>query len=79
MDILNEDASPETINKTFIALIPKGKNPSSPKEYRSISLCNVVIKIVTKTIANKIKHVLPDVIDPEQSAFLQGRLITIML
>jgi len=74
--ILNNQESPEKINKTFIVLIPKGKDPKSPKDYRPISLCNVSMKIVTKVIANRIKSILPDVIDAEQSGFVEGRLIT---
>lgn len=68
--------SPEPINRTFIALIPKCKSPASPKDYRPISLCNVILKIVTKAIPNRITQTLPDIIDEEQSAFVQGRLIT---
>jgi hypothetical protein len=74
--ILNEGESPESINKTYIALIPKCKNPVSPKHFRPISLCNVVLKLVTKVIANRLKPILPEIIDEEQSAFVQGRLIT---
>jgi hypothetical protein len=76
LGILNNNKSPEFINSTFIVLIPKGKNPKSPKDYRPISLCNVVMKIVTKALANRIKPILPEVIDVEQSGFVQGRLIT---
>jgi hypothetical protein len=76
LSILNRNGDPRDINKTFLVLIPKGKNPSSPKDFRPISLCNVVMKIVTKTVANRLKVTLPDVIDIEQSAFVQGRLTT---
>jgi len=74
--ILNNQESPEKIKKTFIVLIPKGKDPKSPKDYRPISLCNVSMKIVTKVRANRIKSILLDVIDVEQSGFFEGRLIT---
>lgn len=34
------------------------------------------MNLVTKTIANSVKLVLPEVIDEEKSAFIKGRLIT---
>lgn len=40
LGILNEGKSPESINNTFIALIPKCKNPGTPKQFRPINLCN---------------------------------------
>jgi len=49
LDILNEGKSLECVNRTFVVLIPKCKNPSSPSQFRPISLCNVIMKIVTKT------------------------------
>jgi hypothetical protein len=64
------------INATNIALIPKGNNPTNATEFRSISLCNVLYKIIAKVLANKLKVVLPNIISPCQSAFLAGRLIT---
>ncbi|MCH87326.1 hypothetical protein A2U01_0008194, partial [Trifolium medium] len=76
LNILNDGGNPESLNHTFICLIPKHKNPSIPTDYRLIALCNVILKIITKTIANRIKGILPDIISPQQSTFLPGKLIT---
>lgn len=45
-------------NSTFIALIPKKDSPSSFEDFRSNSLSNVVYKVITKIIANRIKSIL---------------------
>lgn len=63
-------------NKTLIALIPKVNHPSMVKEFRLISLCSVAYKVVTKIIANKIKHLMPHLIRPAQSSFIKGCNIT---
>lgn len=61
------------INKTHITLIPKINAPITPKNFRPISLCNVIYKIIAKSLAERIKHHLPHVIHPSQSAFVQGK------
>lgn len=76
MSVLNDGVSPDVLNHTYIALIPKIKIPRGPADFRPISLCNVAFKIITKTIANRLKLVLPDILDSTQSAFMPGRLIT---
>jgi hypothetical protein len=63
------------LNDTPITLIPEVRNPQSIKQYIQISLCNVLYKIGTKTIANKMRPVLEYTINQEQSAFVPGRLI----
>ncbi|XP_039130949.1 uncharacterized protein LOC120267377 [Dioscorea cayenensis subsp. rotundata] len=64
---------PSSWGKTFIALIPKKDNPSSISDYRPISLCNVCLKVISKILANRLKLVLPSLIEREQAGFVSGR------
>ena len=59
----------------MIVLIPKCENPSSMKELRSISLCNVLYKLVSKALANRMKDIFYRLISPSQAAFVHGRSI----
>ena len=76
LNILNNKGNMTEINHTYISLIPKTNNPKNPSDFRPISLCNVILKTITKTVANRIKKVLPNIIHENQSVFLPGRLIT---
>jgi hypothetical protein len=67
---------PEGINDTAIVLIPKIKNPITLKDYRPISLCNVLYKVVVKCLVNRMRPLLHDLISESQSAFIPGRMIT---
>ncbi|KAL5557113.1 hypothetical protein UlMin_039349 [Ulmus minor] len=63
-------------NKTLITLIPKVKEPKNVKDFRSISLCTILYKIVSRSITNCFRLILDNVIGESQSAFIPGRLIT---
>lgn len=76
LSILGVEAIPHSLNKTFIALIPKKSNSDRVEDFRLISLCNVVYKLVLKVLENRLKGFLNKVISINQSAFTPGRLIT---
>ncbi|XP_071912229.1 uncharacterized protein [Coffea arabica] len=61
---------------TLLALIPKIPGASSFSEFRPISLCNFVNKIISKLLAMRLEGILPKLISPQQSGFVKGRQIS---
>jgi hypothetical protein len=56
---------PPGINDTTIVLIPKGDNPEELKDFRPISLCNVIYKVISKCLVNRLSLLLGEIISPE--------------
>ena len=59
---LNNAVIDKDLNSTFIALIPKVKNPLLVTDFRPISFCNVIYKIISMVLANCLKIILPHII-----------------
>ncbi|XP_042023118.1 uncharacterized protein LOC121770454 [Salvia splendens] len=66
---------PRSVTATNIVLIPKKASPETWADYRPISLCNVFNKIITKVLTARLAPYLPQVISPNQSGFVKGRLL----
>jgi hypothetical protein len=76
LNFLNSGDMPYIVNNTALVLIPKVKAPQDLTQFKPIVLCNVLYKICSKVIANRLRLVLDDIIPEEQSAFVPGRLVT---
>lgn len=59
--------------ETLIASISKVECPANFKEFRPISLCNTIYKLITKVLVNKLRPMLNSIINPLQSRFLPKR------
>lgn len=76
LSCLSTGVIPPSINRTFIALIPKVKSPSKVSEFRPSSLCNIIYKLVSRVVANRMKGLLPLIISDSQSAFQFDKAIS---
>lgn len=72
-EVFDNPARIESVNQTMIVMVPKVDNPVIVKQFRPISLCNVIYKVVSKILANRLKWVMSDLIAPNQSSFVKGR------
>ena len=75
LNFLNTATLPSHLNHTYVTLIPKVKSPKLISDYRLISLCNVLYKIFSMVLANRLKMVPPNIITEHQSAFTKSKLI----
>ncbi|KAL2224004.1 UNVERIFIED_CONTAM: hypothetical protein Sindi_3039800 [Sesamum indicum] len=63
------------VNSTLLALIPKVHTPMTVGDFRPISCCNVLFKIIAKLLVRRLGVVLDKIISPCQGAFIPGRSI----
>ena len=73
---LNSGTLPDLLCHSFITLIPKVKNPEFISQYHPICLSNVLYRIFSKVLANRLKRILPQIVSKKQSAFMTDRLIS---
>lgn len=63
------------VNRTTITLIPKIPNACEVKQFRPISCCNMLYKLISKMLAVRLQQVIPKVVSLEQAGFIPGRQI----
>lgn len=66
---------PPAINATILTLVPKFPGASKVTDFRPISCLNTVYKVISRLLVRRLKPILPTLILPSQTAFVQGRLL----
>nr|GEU34897.1 reverse transcriptase [Tanacetum cinerariifolium] len=66
---------PLSLNKMLVVLIPKVTYPEIVGQFRPISLCNFVYRVILQIMANRLKTYMHKIISSQQSAFIPGRII----
>ena len=61
----------ESLNTSYITLIPKGSTPLTANDFSPISLLNCCLKLVTKLLANKLQKVILKFVHVNQYGFLK--------
>lgn len=67
---------PKPLCHFLITLTPKVKQPKHISQFQPICLSNVLHNFFSKVLANRLKHLLPQLVSDHQSAFMSDRLIT---
>ena len=75
LDFFHTGILPSGVNDTPFTLSPMVFHLEHISQFRPISLCNVSYKIIAKTMDNRLKEIMQDVIAPNQSSFVSGRQI----
>lgn len=65
----------QSINGSYITLVPKKDGAVKVSDFRPISLLNNSVKIITKVLANRLQAMLPSLIHKNQYGFIKKRTI----
>lgn len=72
-DFFKTGHMPKQTSSTKLVILPKISHPQTTSDFKPISCCNVVYKCISKLLRQRIKEVLPSLINPSQGAFVKGR------
>ncbi|KAJ4800370.1 RNA-directed DNA polymerase (reverse transcriptase)-related family protein [Rhynchospora pubera] len=65
-----------TLGRANVVLIPKCDDPKIVGDYRPISVCNLIYKIISKLLTTRLRRVITKLVGNNQSAFVPGRVIS---
>lgn len=73
--VLETGGTLHPLNSSYTVLIPKNDNAVEPRDFRPISLVNMVQKILSKILSNRLQGCIHHLLHPSQTGFVKGRHI----
>ena len=67
-NFFQNDLLPSSIARSNLVLVPKCENPAKVTDFRPISVCNVIYKLISKILATRIKPYIAACISENQCA-----------
>ena len=74
-EFYNGTVNLQSINYSFVTLIPKSDDACTPTAFRPISLLNCTLKIITKLLANRLQKIILKLIHSNRYGFPNNRCI----
>lgn len=71
-DFFSSNKMLRKFNATTIALLPKITGADKMSQFRPISLCSTVYKVIAKIIKNRLRRIIPEAVQLNQVGFVQG-------
>ena len=72
-DIFEQLRIPPSWCHTNVVLIPKVAHPENITQFRPISLCNTLYKLLSRILVHRLKPYMAEIINPCQAGFVPGR------
>ena len=64
------------LRRGIVTCLPKGNKPRELlKNWRPLTMLPVIYKLISSTLSNRIKPILPSLIPPTQTGFIDGRFM----
>jgi hypothetical protein len=70
---LSQSPELQWIRKRKVIYIPKKTNPTTPADFRPLSMLEVLYKIPSRILSKRINRVLPTIIGPHQHGFMRQK------
>ena len=75
-ETLEQGLNLDSLNSSYIVLIPKKEEARKPQDFRPISLLHGIQKMISKILANRLQPHIQHLVKDSQTGFVKGRQIT---